>query len=96
MSDQKMRSIQPKRYDPNKSMEMSDVAKPKDIYPKLTLSLKDFPEAKNWKVDSTYELDLEVKMIGVRKDEYSNEVTFEIRKVSAEDPNEEDEDEDDE
>lgn len=98
-SEPKMRKIVPLRHDPSKGYgpvpESSD-AKIKKVYPKLTLSFKDLPEAKDWKVDETYELELEVKMVGLRYDEYSQEATFEIHEVGIEDEaGEDDEEEED-
>lgn len=75
----KIRKITPKR--------MSDMAIPmkseKEIYPKLCLSYKDLPEAKDWKNGETYTLEITVKQIGSRDDEYGSEATFEIHKVGV-------------
>lgn len=67
----------------------------KPSYPKLTLSYKELPEAKDWKNGETYTLELTVKQIGSRDDEYGSQVTLEIRKIGVEDE-EDGEDESDE
>lgn len=65
------------------------------VYPKITISHKDLPEAKDWQIGDTYELEIEVKMVRSLQAEgngsFSNESTFEIRKIgvdSDEDDNE--------
>lgn len=84
----KTRKIVPKRAnDFSKPIAVSN----KPIYPRITLSVKDIPEIKDWKVGETYEVELTLKQVGVSNNEYENSASFEIRAVSVEDPDEEDE-----
>ena len=56
------------------------------IFPKVSLSHKDLPEAKSWKIGQTYTVEMEIKMVSTRQsdrkdDEYGNESTFDIKKI---------------
>lgn len=73
----------PKRYDPSKMM-MESFASVKKVYPKFDLSFKDLPEAREWKTNDEYTLELKVKMVGMRDDEYQSGSTFEILEIGVE------------
>ncbi len=79
----KTRTIKPAR-----PLDMPMVSNAKS-YPRLTISYKDLPEAKDWKVGETYELEVSVKLVGQRMDEYSNEASFEIHSVAVDNDDDE-------
>jgi hypothetical protein len=57
------------------------------IKPTLYLSSKDLPEIKNWKVGDSYDLIVNVKMVGIHQDsnQTNTTATFEINNaISAE------------
>jgi hypothetical protein len=83
-----MRSIQPKRIDPKSYAMPTEAPKAKDIYPQIHLSHEFFPEVKDWKDGKSYKVTLELKQVASRTsankdDEYSNESTFEIKKIAS-------------
>lgn len=84
-----LRSVKPLR-DPFGPISDRKTEEPKKIYPKITIPLDTLPEAKEWSIGESYALDIEVVMTGIRQDEYSNEATFELRKIGVEDEAEED------
>lgn len=88
----KERIIKPLRTNP---MDIGVVGpKVTPMYPKITLSHKDLPEAKDWKMGETYHIEMDIKMVRSaqtnNKDEiYSNESTFEIKKIAVDDDSDE-------
>lgn len=80
------RNIRPQRWNENTPIALND-----KIYPSLTLSFKDLPEAKDWQSGETYELEITVKQISKREDENGGSATFEIRKIGVDDDDEADE-----
>ena len=63
----------------------------KKYYPNISLSLKDIPEAEDWEVGESYEIELEVKMISLEmRDGEKGRVSFDIVGIMVDD------DEDDE
>lgn len=89
-----LRTIKAKSFD-----EMHGLGKINEkVLPRLDLSLKDLPEAKDWEVGKKYPLDLEVKMTGMHQSKNSDgRVEFEIVKIGVEeDENEEEMDSEDE
>lgn len=75
----KTRIIKPKRMSEMYNSPMSPADK---IYPQLTLSFTDLPEAKDWEVGEIYEIEMTVKQVRTNEDENGGTVTFEIRKVA--------------
>lgn len=76
-----MKKITPKRYP-----ELTEAKQPKkDVYPQLTLPLRNLPEAKKWEIEKTYTVCLELKMISlaVGEDDYNNRAEFEIRGIKV-------------
>lgn len=68
------------------SMDMSH------MLPSFSLTVKDLPEIKNWKVGNKYKLEIEVEQTSMAKEEYMQDqpltARFRITKIKA---NEEDE-----
>lgn len=81
-NEPKMRVIKPLRFDPNRFSPISD-SKVRESYPKVSIPLKDLPEARKWPLDGSYTLTIEVKMIGLSDDEYSQEARFELHEISV-------------
>lgn len=66
--------------------------------PTLSLTAKDLPEIKDWKVGSKYKLEIDVEQTGLSKDEYGERgmcARFKVLKVTVDDGKDED-DEDEE
>lgn len=55
------------------------------MLPSFSLSAKDLPEIKSWKVGKKYKLEMEVEMVSLNKDEYgkmsSMDARFKIHKI---------------
>jgi len=66
-----MRKIKPEKIEEEKSLES-----PKEYYPMFHIEVKYLPEAKKWKIGSTYYLTLEIKQTGIsiRKDKINKEI----------------------
>lgn len=84
-----MRNVKPKESDPymigggpGKGLKKS---KPEPVYPRINIDLDTLPEAKKWKVGTSYKVETELKMVGLRIGRYDNTAEFEIRKIGAED-----------
>lgn len=76
---------------------MSPISSDDKHFPKLTISLKDLPEAGKWEIGQEYELGLKVKQTSLRKEkDGSGDVTFDIIAVDPEEDDEDMEDESDE
>lgn len=56
-----MRKIKPEKMGGEMAMPMSS---PKEYYPTVYLDNKTLPEAKDWKVGTTYEVTLQLRMTG--------------------------------
>lgn len=89
-----MRKIKPKvdRYD---SGPMAKPTKSKPIYPTFRMDLNYLPEAKDWKVGTSYEITMKVKMVGLSQSRFDNSAEFEIREIETAD-SEDSKDDDDE
>jgi hypothetical protein len=87
-----MRNVKPKT---DKYMSPSSVglkkAESKPVYPTVRFDLDTIPEAKDWKVGSTYRIEMEVKMVGLSQSRYDNSAEFEVRKIEADDETGDDE-----
>lgn len=60
-----------------------------DIYPEFSLSLKQFPMAKDWKVGEKYHLELTVRQSRMSQGKGNDgSVTFEILEIEGETPEE--------
>lgn len=70
--------------------------KSKPIYPTFRMDLEFLPEAKDWKVGQSYEITMNVKMIGLSQSRYDNSAEFEIREVETADAEESEADDDSE
>lgn len=79
----KMRKVIPEKdkYAEGPSLKQAE-SKPR--YPTLRFQLKDLPEAKNWKVGTTYHLELDLKMTGISISRWENSVEFEIHAIGTE------------
>ena len=60
-----------------------EVSHNKKHLPHLHFTLADLPEAKDWKVGKTYDLNLQVKQTGVYDTEHQDGVEFEVLAVSV-------------
>lgn len=62
---------------------------PKRELPRITFTVSDLPELKNWKVGGKYTLEVEVEQVAMSKNEYGFEeekelkATFKVTKVKA-------------
>lgn len=77
----KTRIIRPKR-----ASLVSPIKAALDVYPTVTLSHRDLPEAKDWKVGETYHVEMDIKMVGTnqsddKNNDYRNSSEFEIKKI---------------
>ena len=61
----------------------------KPIYPTIRIDLTHLPEAKNWKVGNEYNLELELKMVGLSQGRFDNNAEFEIHGIETESSGEE-------
>ncbi len=52
-------------------IEKSIDNKPMRVYPNISISEKDFPDVKNWKLDDTVELIIKCKVTGVSRSRWS-------------------------
>lgn len=52
-----------------------------EIMPTLRVSAKNLPEVKNWKVDETYKVVVEMQMSGINKYGDDYEATFKIKSI---------------
>jgi hypothetical protein len=68
-----------------KNETISDLASPSDMKPYLSLSTKDLPAVKDWKIGQTYKLEVEVKMTGANQYEGKFSANFDVLKVSTDD-----------
>lgn len=89
-----MRNIKPKQDQylvgsPSSGMKKG---KSKPIYPTVRIDLDHLPEAKDWKVGTTYHLEMDVKMTGLSQGRFDNSAEFEIRKIGTEDAEEQSKD----
>lgn len=58
------------------------------MLPSFSLTEKNLPEIKDWKVGKKYKLEIEVEMVSVSKNEYGNSpmtARFKVHKVGKED-----------
>ena len=74
-----LRKVTPETFGAMK-MESPKVHK---YYPSFTVPMSDIPEAKKWKVGSSYKLVVEVVQTAVRMDENRQDITFEVKKIKA-------------
>lgn len=81
-----MRNVKPKtdKYMSPSSLGMKK-GESKPVYPTVRLDLETIPEAKDWKVGSTYRIEMEVKMVGLSQSRYDNSAEFEVRRIEADD-----------
>jgi len=70
---------------PNKVMEES-----KPIFPSFRIDLEHLPEAKQWELGKTYNVEFELKLTGLSQSRFDNSAEFEIHGVETEDQAEED------
>ena len=66
----------------------------KPIFPTIRIELEHLPEAKNWKLGKTYEIELGLKLIGLSQSRYDNSAEFEIHEIEAESSKDDEEKED--
>lgn len=102
MAEPKYTRITPRSYKDDMPMSTRD----DKHYPTINLSLKDLPEAKDWKVGETYNVSFKLKQVSKNESKNGGTVTFEIcgrhvedEEDTGEDDNdneEEDSDDDDE
>ena len=52
-------------------IEKSIDNKPMRVYPSISISEKDFPDVKNWKLDDTVELIIKCKVTGVSRSRWN-------------------------
>lgn len=85
-----MRKIKPKTLDyktPSVAGLKSEKSQP--IYPTFRLDLQHIPEAKDWKVGETYNVEMTVKMVGISQSRYDNSAEFEIHEIETGEPDNE-------
>ena len=87
----RLKKVTPEEYG------MTSSEKSEKYYPRLTLKLKDIPEAKDWEVGETYDLIVEAKMseLAIHSDK-EGRVEFEVKRVGYMDDDMEEGDEDEE
>jgi hypothetical protein len=69
------------------------IASDYDDRPTITFTTKELPEIKKWEVGKKYDLEVEVEMIGINKDEYGEKGTtgrFRVTNVEVDDDSDED------
>lgn len=84
--------IKPKKF--SRSLKV-----PQDMptYPSFSISLKDFPDAKDWKVGQTYKIEMTVKQSGMSQYKGSDgSAQFEILEIEGEAMEDNNEDEEEE
>lgn len=87
-----MRKITPKtdEYMVSSGIGPNKKGKATPIYPTIRIDLEYIPEAKNWKLGKSYEVELGLKLIGLSQSKYNNSAEFEIREIEAESSEDED------
>lgn len=63
---------------------------PKPIFPTIRIDLEHMPEAKKWKLGQSYNVEFELKLVGLSQSRFDNSCEFEIHGVETEDTKEED------
>lgn len=63
-----------------------------DMPATFSLTVKDLPALKDWEVGKTYDLEMTVKLVGMRQDSYDKTMngTFEVKDVQEDTPEEDD------
>lgn len=58
-----------------------------DSMPRISFTVKDLPEIKDWKIGGKYKLDIEVEEVAISKDEWGDNepmrATFKVKKVNV-------------
>lgn len=73
------------------SVEGMDYPSKPDFRPSFSLSEKDLPEIKDWKIGQKYMLEMEVEMVSASKNEYGRSLhqsRFKIIKIGTEEEDE--------
>jgi hypothetical protein len=93
-----MRNIKPKQdeYMVGEGPGKLSKKKAEPVYPRMRLDLDTVPEAKKWEVGKSYQVEMELKMVGLSISRYDNSAEFEIRKIGGKDIGESEADADDE
>lgn len=77
-----MRKITPKTEE--YMINGSKPGKAKPIYPIIRLDLSHIPEAKKWKLNNTYNIELGLKLVGLSQSRYDNSAEFEVLEIEPE------------
>lgn len=89
-----LRKIKPKTE--SYMVNASKKGESEPIYPRFSLDLDHIPEAKDWKIGETYNIEFKVKMTGLSQSRFDNSADFEILEIETEsDEDEKKEDEED-
>lgn len=91
MDKPKYKRITPRSWKDNMSPSTGDDKN----YPTINISLKDLPEAKDWKVGETYFVGFELKQVSMSQSKNGGNATFEIHGRHIEDEKDWEDEEDD-
>lgn len=81
-----MRDIKPKTDSyAEPSLGSLKKVKAKPIFPTFRIDLEHLPEAKNWKLNNEYNIEMKLKLVGLSQSRFDNSAEFEILAIESDD-----------
>lgn len=81
-----MRDIKPKTDSyAEPSLGSLKKVKARPVYPTFRIDLEHLPEAKNWKLNKEYTIEMKLKLVGLSQSRFDNSAEFEILAIEPDD-----------